>query len=382
MTGNLLVSTAPTTGAWTIYHNVDASNSFRGLSCPSTTLCVATDDTGQIVWSTNPGGSFSAWHVTTNVDSGSLNGVSCPSTTLCVTSDGNGNVLTSTHPTGSASSWSTKNVDDSAIGQVSCPSTTQCTAFDQLNRPITTTTPTGGASAWSRGAAVESSGILDGIQALSCPTSGLCFATDGEGFAVSGKSLLPTVTSFTPTSGITGSQVTISGSNLSGASSVKFGTLAASFTVVSGSQIKATVPNGAVAGKISVTTSLGTGHSAASFNPTLSASASSPTSGPYGTVVTITGVGFNSTSAVKFNGVAATAVIHASPTQLKATVPPTATTGPITITNTTGAAGTVRSVASYAVTAHVAPGCTRLRTRPRPKQCILGADSATRMHRR
>lgn len=348
--GNLLVSTAPTSGAWTIYHNVDGSNRFKGLSCPSTTLCVGTDGSGQVVWSTNPAGAFSAWHVTPNVDSGSLNGVSCPSTTLCVASDGNGNVLTSTHPTGSATSWSPKSVDDSSIGQISCPSTTQCVAFDQLNRPLTSTNPTGGPTAWSRGAAVESSGILDGIQALSCSTSKLCFASDGEGYAVSGKSLAPTISSFTPTSGITGSQVTISGSNFTGATSVRFGTRLAAFTIVSATQIKATVPNGAVTGKISVTTAAGTGTSASNFTPTLSITSFTPTSGPPATVVTINGIGFNSTSTVKFHGVAASAVTHVSATQLKATVSSTATTGPITVTNTTGAVGSVRSVSNYTVT--------------------------------
>jgi hypothetical protein len=43
-------------------------------------------------------------------------------------------------------------------------------------------------------------------------------------------------------------------------------------------------------------------------------------------------------------------VTHVSATQLKATVPSTATTGPITVTNTTGVVGTVRSVSNYTVT--------------------------------
>jgi len=161
----------------------------------------------------------------------------------------------------------------------------------------------------------------------------------------------PTVTSFTPTSGITGSIVTINGTGFVPGATVKFGAKAsATVTFVSGTQIKATVPNGAVTGKISVTTAAGTGTSAANFTVTLSITGFSPASGPTGTVVTINGVGFNSSSTVKINGVAASSVVHVSATQLKANVPSTATTGPITVTNTTAPTGTVRSAVNYTKT--------------------------------
>jgi hypothetical protein len=161
----------------------------------------------------------------------------------------------------------------------------------------------------------------------------------------------PTVTSFTPTSGITGSTVTINGTGFVPGATVKFGTKAsATVTFVSGTQIKATVPNGAVTGKISVSTSAGMGTSASNFTVTLSITGFAPASGPTGTVVTINGVGFNSSSTVKFNGAAASSVTHVSSTQLKATVPSSATTGPISVTNTTAPTGTVRSAANYTKT--------------------------------
>jgi hypothetical protein len=65
--------------------------------------------------------------------------------------------------------------------------------------------------------------------------------------------------------------------------------------------------------------------------------------------VTINGRGFNSSSAVKFNGTTATTVTHVSATRLKATVPAGATTGPITVTNTAAPVGTVRSAINYTV---------------------------------
>jgi hypothetical protein len=145
--------------------------------------------------------------------------------------------------------------------------------------------------------------------------------------------------------------VTINGTNFVPRATVKFATKTAGLvTFVSPTQLKAVVPNGAVAGKVSVVTPAGTGTSATTFKPTLSITAFSPASGPVSTVVTINGIGFNASSKVKFNGTAASSVTHASATQLKATVPAAATTGPITVTNTTAPTGTVSSQAHYTVT--------------------------------
>jgi hypothetical protein len=163
-------------------------------------------------------------------------------------------------------------------------------------------------------------------------------------------SVPPTISSVTPISGITGSVVTITGTYLSGASSVKFGSLAASrFTVRSPTSITATVPNGATAGKITVTTAAGTATSSTAFTPTLSITGFSPSSGPPGTVVDLKGIGFTASSTVQFNGTVA-AASYVSPGKVKATVPAGATTGRITLTNTSTPAGTVTSGTNYKVT--------------------------------
>jgi uncharacterized repeat protein (TIGR03803 family) len=60
-----------------------------------------------------------------------------------------------------------------------------------------------------------------------------------------------------PTSGKVGSKVTILGTNLTGATAVRFNGTAATFKVVSGSEITTTVPTGATSGTVTVTTSLG-----------------------------------------------------------------------------------------------------------------------------
>ncbi len=160
---------------------------------------------------------------------------------------------------------------------------------------------------------------------------------------------LPTITSFTPTSGITGSTVTITGTGLSKATAVHFGSAKATFTADSATQVEATVPNGAPSADISVTTPAGTATSKGLFKPTLSVASFTPTSGAAGKVVTITGVGFTKSSAVSFNGVAAKSVTYVSSTTLKATVPSGASTGSISVTNTAAPVGTVSSSAHFAV---------------------------------
>ncbi|MFZ4402352.1 MAG: hypothetical protein ACOYO1_20160, partial [Bacteroidales bacterium] len=68
----------------------------------------------------------------------------------------------------------------------------------------------------------------------------------------------PTITSFTPTTAGTGTTISISGTNFTGATEVKFGdTAAMSFTVVNANSITAVVASGAT-GTVSVTTGGGT----------------------------------------------------------------------------------------------------------------------------
>src|SRR5712691_8016355 len=61
-----------------------------------------------------------------------------------------------------------------------------------------------------------------------------------------------------PTSGNVGAPIRILGNDLRGATSVTFNGIAASFTVLSSSQIRTTVPSGATTGPVVVTTPTGT----------------------------------------------------------------------------------------------------------------------------
>lgn len=71
-----------------------------------------------------------------------------------------------------------------------------------------------------------------------------------------------------PTSGKVGATVKILGTNLTGATSVTFNGTAATFTVVSSSEITTTVPTGATSGKVKVVTPGGTLTSNANFRVT------------------------------------------------------------------------------------------------------------------
>jgi uncharacterized delta-60 repeat protein len=93
-----------------------------------------------------------------------------------------------------------------------------------------------------------------------------------------------TVTGFSPASATAGELVTITGTNLTGATGVRFGTgaLALRFTVVNAGTITAVVPVAAASGPITVSTATAVASSAASFTyaPTLDAQVSLSPAGP------------------------------------------------------------------------------------------------------
>ena len=68
----------------------------------------------------------------------------------------------------------------------------------------------------------------------------------------------PKLTVLAPSTGITGSAVTLEGAALGGVTRVEFGALAAKFTVLSSTQVEAIVPDGARKAKISLTTPVAT----------------------------------------------------------------------------------------------------------------------------
>src|SRR6478609_589086 len=147
----------------------------------------------------------------------------------------------------------------------------------------------------------------------------------------------PTITSFSPVSGIVGTSVTISGTDFSdniANNEVKFNGTTAAITSASSTQLVVTVPQDATTGTISVAVGTAVTTSTDNFtilSPTITSF--SPNIGATGIVVVITGTNFSATSAnniVKFNNTAAI-VTSATTTTITTTVPLGVTTGKITV---------------------------------------------------
>jgi len=147
--------------------------------------------------------------------------------------------------------------------------------------------------------------------------------------------------------GTSGQIVQILGQGLTGTTSVKFGGVSATFKVYADSFMTATVPANGVTGFMTVATPSGTLTSNRPFNIVPVINSFTPTSGPVGTVVTITGSGFNGATIVTFGGVKATSFTVVSGTQIAATVPSGAVTGKIGVKTPGGSAA---SAAVFTVT--------------------------------
>jgi hypothetical protein len=119
---------------------------------------------------------------------------------------------------------------------------------------------------------------------------------------------------------------------------VKFGGTTATTKELTGTTfILATVPSGALTGKVTVTTGSTTLSTIANYKITPTLKTFTPSSGPVGTLVTITGTGLEQTTKVTIDKIAATFTVD-SDTQITATVPTGAGTGKITVITKGGSA--------------------------------------------
>lgn len=84
-------------------------------------------------------------------------------------------------------------------------------------------------------------------------------------FEIAPMAIGPAITGFYPTSGTSGTVVTLTGANFTGATSVLINGVSMPFTVISATSISFTVPVGATSGPITVVTAQGTGVSVGIF---------------------------------------------------------------------------------------------------------------------
>ncbi len=162
----------------------------------------------------------------------------------------------------------------------------------------------------------------------------------------------PVVSNVSPSEGPAagGGTVTITGTNLGGASAVHFGSASAtSFTVDSPGSITATAPPGTGSVHVSVTTSNGTSAPRSSDEysyrtpPTVTRLSTKGGPATGGTAVTITGTDFGKATGVSFAGVPATSFKVVNVVTIEAVAPP-GVAGPadVTVTTAGGTSATTR----------------------------------------
>lgn len=184
--GRIFSSTDPAdgSGAWKVTSLTGAKEPnfhMTGISCPSPQVCVAVAYGGKVITSTNPTGDVSAWSVSDLAAPVDLRGVSCPSVSFCVAVDNAGGIVTSNNPTGGAGAWSLVGAPagESSLNGVFCPALTLCVTGN-AGQIITSTNPGGGLAAWN----VVTAGTGLPVKGVSCPTTSACAAVDNNADAI------------------------------------------------------------------------------------------------------------------------------------------------------------------------------------------------------
>lgn len=186
-TGHVWISTKPTNNHDWHKEKIDTVSgaSLTGVSCPTSTLCVAVDNQGDVMSTTRPGAGAKYWSKPLRIDPTAADGsttaidgysgiaaISCPTATLCVAVDNSGQVITSTDPTGAASAWTVTAITGAPVlTSVSCYSAALCVLGG--SQRYVSTTPTGGATAWTAHGAIATGST---ISAIDCEALTLCVA--------------------------------------------------------------------------------------------------------------------------------------------------------------------------------------------------------------
>ena len=143
----------------------------------------------------------------------------------------------------------------------------------------------------------------------------------------------PFITGMTPTSGVEGTQVTITGTGFSGATAVRFGGIDVTYTVVNDTTVQATVPNTPSAGSVADVVVVARGLTSPepltatindwTWHPIAAITQLNPNPGAAGATITVTGRNFTNVRRVTVNGVDVTStVVVQSSTSLTFTAPP------------------------------------------------------------
>jgi hypothetical protein len=192
--GGVATSTDPgsTRGSWDLA-NVDGGNRLTAVACLTARTCAVVDSVGQILLSTAPADGSASWGGTTVP--GDTRSLSCPTAAFCAAGAG-GYVYVTSDPAGGSSGWVPAAGGDqgpecgkyggtsgcsTASVVVSCPSASFCAAGDSYGRAFSSTDPLGGSPAWLGEA--PGAGEYD---SLSCPSGSLCVGSCPPGVGLNG----------------------------------------------------------------------------------------------------------------------------------------------------------------------------------------------------
>ena len=237
-----------------------------------------------------------AWSVTSSPNPGFapvLLDVSCTAPTNCVAvgsdegASGNNKTLVESWNGTAWSVTSSPNEGGTAVENflygVSCTNSTNCVAVgydeDNPSTQLQTLVESWNGTTWSVASSPNEGSEGDSFNSVACASSNSCVAAGyyetssfvDQTLIETGSSTTPapTITSFSPTSGVPGSVVTIKGTNLEDATSVTFnGVVVTTIKKDTATKIKVEVPTGATTGKIEVTTGGGMAKSANKFEVT------------------------------------------------------------------------------------------------------------------
>jgi Zn-dependent metalloprotease len=162
-------------GSWN--EAVKLAHGVLAISCPSSSFCVAAQESGRIRYSTKP--ASTSWTEVT-AGSGAMNGVHCLSSSFCAVVNGSGDLYvanTEAHIK-EASGWKSTDIDGStALHGVACTSTTSCVAVDSAGNVLDLTIN-------GSGEATASKHDIDGttnLTAVTCTKEFTCVAVDNKG---------------------------------------------------------------------------------------------------------------------------------------------------------------------------------------------------------
>jgi photosystem II stability/assembly factor-like uncharacterized protein len=150
----------------------DNETVLRGVSCPTTSQCVAVGSGGILVTSSNGG---STWTGRKSGTTETLRGVSCPTTSDCHAVGDGGTVIASTN---GGKTWSAQTSGTSeGLNGVACPTATTCFAVGSSGTVIATTD---GGATWNP----QTSPTPNNLNGVSCPSASTCFAVGDAGTVI------------------------------------------------------------------------------------------------------------------------------------------------------------------------------------------------------